>query len=79
LGLSEIRRAAHQFLSAAAVESAGSGISLMPGDGNGDAMRDAVVRLLVETPFRDAADRVRVSIASMPSPTTSQPVLESLP
>jgi UDP:flavonoid glycosyltransferase YjiC (YdhE family) len=70
---------ADQFLNAAAVESAGSGISLMPGDGNADAVRDAVVRLLVETSFRDAANRVSVSIASMPSPDDVAAVLESLP
>ena len=69
---------ADQFLNAAAVESAGSGLSLMPGDGNADAVRDAVVRLLVEPSFRDAAGGVSVSIASMPSPDEVAAVLETL-
>jgi hypothetical protein len=47
--------------------------------GPADAVRDAVVRLLVETSFRDAANRVSVSIASMPSPDDVAAVLESLP
>lgn len=69
---------ADQFLNATAVESAGSGLSLMPGDGNADAVRDAVVRLLVEPSFRDAAGGVSVSIASMPSPDEVAAVLETL-
>lgn len=70
---------ADQFLNAAAVEAAGSGLSLMPGDGNAGAVRDSVVRLLVEPGFRDAASRVSVSIASMPSPDDVASVLETLP
>jgi len=70
---------ADQFLNAAAVESAGAGISVMPGDCNADAVRDAVARLLVEPSFRDAAGRVSVSIASMPSPDDVAAVLETFP
>jgi len=70
---------ADQFLNAAAVESAGSGLLLMPGDGNAGAVRELVVRLLVEPGFRDAAGRVSVSIASMPSPDDVASVLETLP
>jgi UDP:flavonoid glycosyltransferase YjiC (YdhE family) len=70
---------ADQFLNAAAVESAGSGISVMPGDCTADAVRDAVVRLLAEPAFRDAASRVSASIASMPSPDDVAAVMETLP
>jgi UDP:flavonoid glycosyltransferase YjiC (YdhE family) len=70
---------ADQFLNAAAVESAGTGICLMPGDCNPDTVRDAVVRLLVEPSIRDAAGRISMSIASMPSPDDVAAVLETLP
>ena len=70
---------ADQFLNAAAVESAGSGISLMPGGATAGAVRDAVVRLLGEPAFRCAAGGVSVSIASMPSPDDVAAVLETLP
>lgn len=70
---------ADQFLNAAAVESAGSGISLMPGDANADDMRGAVARLLVEPSFRDAAKSISVSIAAMPSPDDVAAVLETMP
>ena len=69
---------ADQFLNAAAVESANAGISLMPGDCNADAIRDAIARLLVERSFRDAAGCVSASIASMPSPDDVAAVLETL-
>ena len=70
---------ADQFLNAAAVESAGAGISLMPGDCNADTVRDAVAGLLVQPSFRDAARRVSRSIASMPSPDDVAALLETLP
>ena len=80
LGLPQLclPQGADQFLNAASVESAGSGISLMPNDGNADAVRDAVARLLVEPSFRAAAGRVSRSIASMPSPDDVAAVLETM-
>ena len=70
---------ADQFLNAAAVESAGSGITLMPDDCTMGAVGDAVVRLLGEPSFHNAARRVSQSIASMPSPDDVAAVLETLP
>lgn len=80
LGLPQLclPQGADQFLNAAAVESAGSGISLMPTDGNADAVRDAVARLLVEPSFSAAAGRVSGSIASMPSPDDVAAELETM-
>jgi UDP:flavonoid glycosyltransferase YjiC (YdhE family) len=69
---------ADQFLNADAVASVGAGISLMPEAADADAIRDAVARLLSDATFRDAAGRVRVSIASMPSPDDVAAELESL-
>jgi UDP:flavonoid glycosyltransferase YjiC (YdhE family) len=69
---------ADQFLNAAAVASAGAGISLLPGEETADAVGDAVTRLLSDAAFRDAAGRVSASIASMPSPDDVGAVLETL-
>ena len=70
---------ADQFLNAAAVASAGAGISLMPGEATVEAVRDAVTRLLGDESFHAAARRLTTSIASMPSPDDVAVVLESLP
>jgi UDP:flavonoid glycosyltransferase YjiC (YdhE family) len=79
LGLPQVcmPQGADQFLNAAAVASAGVGISLMPGEG--DAVRDAIVRVLDDASFRVAAGRVRSSIASMPSPDDVAKGLDALP
>jgi UDP:flavonoid glycosyltransferase YjiC (YdhE family) len=79
LGLPQVcmPQGADQFLNAAAVASAGVGISLMPGEG--DAARDAIVRVLDDPSFREAAGRVRSSIASMPSPDDVAEGLDALP
>jgi UDP:flavonoid glycosyltransferase YjiC (YdhE family) len=81
LGLPQLclPQGADQFLNAAAVASAGAGISLMPGEGDPDAVRDAVARLLADGSFRDAAGGISASIASMPSPDDVGAVLEKLP
>ena len=81
LGLPQlvVPQGADQYLNAAAVASAGVGLSLMPGEGGVDAVRDAVSRLLGEPSFRDVARGVSASIASMPSPEAVAAVLESLP
>ncbi|MFL5911732.1 MAG: glycosyltransferase [Gaiellaceae bacterium] len=70
LGLPQlcVPQGADQFLNAAAVASAGAGISLMPDQVQPEDVRQGVVRLLDEASFREAAGRVRRSISSMPSP-----------
>jgi UDP:flavonoid glycosyltransferase YjiC (YdhE family) len=69
---------ADQFLNADAVVGAGAGISLMPGAVTADAIRDAVSSLIADDSYRAAAERVKTSIASMPSPDEVAGVLESL-
>ena len=79
-GLSQlcIPQGADQYLNAAAVASAGAGISLMPGEATPEAVRDGVARLLDDAAYRDAAGRVASSIASMPSPDDVAAVLEDV-
>jgi UDP:flavonoid glycosyltransferase YjiC (YdhE family) len=81
LGLPQVclPQGADQFLNAAAVSSAGVGISFMPGERDADAVREAIVRVLDDASFREAAGRVRSSIASMPSPDDVAERLEALP
>ena len=81
LGLPQLclPQGADQFLNAAAVASAGAGISLAPGEASVDSVRDAVARLVAEPSFSDSAGRVGASIASMPSPDDVAAVLETLP
>jgi UDP:flavonoid glycosyltransferase YjiC (YdhE family) len=69
---------ADQFLNANAVVGAGAGISLMPGEVTAEAIRDAVSALIEDESYRAAAERVKTSIASMPSPDEVAVVLESL-
>ncbi len=69
---------ADQFQNAAAVASAGAGISLLPGQADAGAVHDAVARLLGEPSFGHAAGRVSESIGSMPSPDEVAGVLETL-
>lgn len=70
---------ADQFLNAAAVATAGAGLSLMPDEAAPDGVRDAVARLLANASFRGVAARISASIASMPSPADVAAVLEALP
>ncbi len=70
---------ADQFLNAAAIASAGAGISLPPGEAGAEAVLQAATRLLAEASFTEAAARVGESIASMPSPDDVAAVLETLP
>ena len=81
LGLPQLclPQGADQFLNAAAIASAGAGISLMPGEQEAEAIRKAVARLLDDQSFREAAQRVSASIAAMPSPDDVAELLESLP
>jgi UDP:flavonoid glycosyltransferase YjiC (YdhE family) len=69
---------ADQFLNAAALASAGAGISLMPEETTTETVRDAAARLLGEAAFREAARRVSESIASMPPPDDVAASLEAL-
>lgn len=80
LGLPQVclPQGADQFLNAAAISSAGVGISFAPGERNADAVREAIVRVLDDASFRDAAGRVRSSIAAMPSPDDVAGGLEAL-
>jgi UDP:flavonoid glycosyltransferase YjiC (YdhE family) len=80
LGLPQVclPQGADQFLNAAAISSAGVGISFAPGERNADAVREAVERVLDDASFRDAAGRVRSSIAAMPSPDDVAGGLEAL-
>jgi UDP:flavonoid glycosyltransferase YjiC (YdhE family) len=64
-----IPQAADQFFNAGACAKAGAGIALAPDALSAEAVRDAVVALLEETAYRDAARRVSAEIAAMPSPT----------
>ena len=81
LGLPQVclPQGADQFLNAAAVSSTGVGISFTPGERDTDAVRDAIVRVLDDAAFREAAGRIRSSIASMPSPDEVAEGLEALP
>jgi UDP:flavonoid glycosyltransferase YjiC (YdhE family) len=64
-----IPQAADQFFNAAACAQAGAGIALAPDALSAESVRDAVVALLDDTAYRDAARRVSGEIAAMPSPT----------
>lgn len=80
LGLPQLclPQGADQFLNAAAIASAGAGISLVPDDVSAEAVQDAVGRLLSEDSFRREAVRIGGSIAEMPSPDEVCQVLEQL-
>lgn len=65
-------------MNGAAVASCGAGITLAPGDAAGDAIAAAVTDLLGTPSYRDAAERLRTTIAAMPSPDEVATVLEQL-
>lgn len=67
-----------QFLNAAASTSAGAGLSIPPALVTGDAVPEAVSRLLAEASFRRSAAAVRESIDSMPTAVDVAPTLEAL-
>ena len=81
LGLPQLclPQGADQFLNAAAVSSAGAGLSLLPDEAGVDAVSDAVTRLLDDASIRDAARRLSASIAAMPPPDVIAALLEDLP
>ena len=70
---------ADQFLNAAAVASAGAGLSLMTEEATTEAVRQAATRVLGDPAFAEAAGRIRESIDSMPSPHDVAALLETLP
>jgi len=70
---------ADQFLNAAAVATGGAGLSLLPGEATEDSVREAVIRLLGDASFGDAAQAIAASMASMPSPDDVAAILELLP
>ena len=74
-----VPQGADQFLNARAIVAAGAGLSLLPGEADADAVRDAVRRLLEDPSYRAAAEVVSASIRSMPSPDEVAAVLEALP
>ena len=80
LGLPQLclPQGADQFLNAAAIEAAGAGLCLMPGEATADAARDAVRRLLDDDSFRHGASQVGRTIAQMPPPHEVCEVLELL-
>ncbi|HYR61142.1 MAG TPA: glycosyltransferase [Actinomycetota bacterium] len=80
LGLPQLclPQGADQFLNAAAIASAGAGLAILPGEFTPEAVTDAVERLLSDHSFRDAAARVRASIAAMPPVEEVAAFLETL-
>jgi UDP:flavonoid glycosyltransferase YjiC (YdhE family) len=69
---------ADQFLNAAAVATSGAGLSITPDAASAHAIRDAVSTVLRDGSYRDAAQRIAVSIEAMPSPDEVAGVLERL-
>lgn len=71
-------QAADQFLNAAAIASAGAGISIAPQDVDTATVAGAVWTLLENDDYREAARQVADEIASMPSPDEVAAELETL-
>jgi UDP:flavonoid glycosyltransferase YjiC (YdhE family) len=69
---------ADQFLNAAAIVSVGAGLALRPDEVCGETVGDAALRLLTEPSFREAAEQVKASIASMPTAEEAVVTLETL-
>ena len=69
---------ADQFLNAAAVASSGAGRQLLPHEADPDTVRRAISTILEDPSYREAAERVSASIASMPSPDDVAALLETL-
>jgi UDP:flavonoid glycosyltransferase YjiC (YdhE family) len=80
LGLPQlcIPQGADQFLNARSITASGAGLTLMPGESTAQSVADAVMRLLDDGAFRDAAARVRASIESMPDVDEVATLLETL-
>jgi UDP:flavonoid glycosyltransferase YjiC (YdhE family) len=80
LGLPQLclPQAADQFRNAQGAIRAGVALVLHPDEATGQAIADAVQRLLVEDSFRTASARMAQTIAAMPSPADVVTVLERL-
>ena len=80
LGLPQLclPQGADQFVNAAAISSAGAAISLVPAEATASAVPAAIVRLLDDASYREAAERLSASIAAMPSPDDVCAVLEKM-
>jgi UDP:flavonoid glycosyltransferase YjiC (YdhE family) len=61
-------QAADQFLNAAAGARAGAGIAIQPHELTVETVRGGLSRLLAESGFRDAAERIAEEIEGMPGP-----------
>ena len=70
-------QAADQFLNAAAIAKARTGIAVHPDEADAPTIANAVGRLLDEPEYRHNADVVATEIASMPSPHDVAALLES--
>jgi UDP:flavonoid glycosyltransferase YjiC (YdhE family) len=66
--LLNLRQGADQFVHATNCTRAGVGLALSPDEVDGDAITDAVERVLQEPTFRDHASNIAVEIKSMPPP-----------
>jgi UDP:flavonoid glycosyltransferase YjiC (YdhE family) len=69
---------ADQFLNASAVAAAGAGLALTPAEASIEAVAEAIVLLLEDRSFRQAARQVADSIEAMPSTDHVAGVLETL-
>jgi UDP:flavonoid glycosyltransferase YjiC (YdhE family) len=63
-----IPQGADQFFNAGACADSGSGLALQRDEVNALAVRDAVMRLLSDTAFGNAAERISLEIDAMPTP-----------
>lgn len=73
-----IPQGADQFANARGVSVAGAGIALAPDQVSREAIRDAVRRLIDETGYVSAAQRISDEIAAMPPPAAAVATLEEL-
>lgn len=71
-------RGADQFFNAAVVARSGAGLALQPEEATSEAILGSVRRLLAEGSFRERAEIVSESIASMPSADEVAASLETL-
>jgi calicheamicin 3'-O-methyl-rhamnosyltransferase len=69
---------ADQFLNAQALIDRGAGLRLLPEEISPESVADAVRALLSEPGYREAAGRLAVEIAAMPTPAQTIPRLERL-
>ncbi len=73
-----IPQGADQWSNAERVVAAGAGRSILVGDLSADELRTAVVDLLNDRDYANAAHRISTQIAAMPAPVEALPALERL-